>query len=84
MDRIRDAIHHLLAEDNPMSVRQVFYQLVSRGVIAKTEGEYKQRVVRLQTAMRRSEEIAIRACLRVQLRTRKGCEAKPDRGLTAC
>jgi hypothetical protein len=57
MDRIRDAIRHLLAEDNPMTVRQVFYQLVSRGVIAKTEAEYKQTVVRLLTAMRRSEEI---------------------------
>ena len=36
----------MLQADNPMTVRQVFYQLVSRGVIAKTEAEYKQAVVR--------------------------------------
>lgn len=40
-----------------MTVRQVFYQLVSRGVIAKTESEYKQTVVRLLTEMRRADEI---------------------------
>ena len=34
-----------------------FYQLVSRGVIAKTEGEYKCTVVRLLAAMRRAGEI---------------------------
>ena len=36
-----------------MTVRQVFYRLVSRGVIAKTEAEYKRTVVRLLTEMRR-------------------------------
>ena len=36
-----------------MTVRQVYYQLVSRGAIAKTEREYKSTVVRLLTAMRR-------------------------------
>ena len=40
-----------------MTVRQVFYQLVSRGVIAKTEGEHRQTVVRLLTAMRRAGEM---------------------------
>jgi hypothetical protein len=46
-----------LAADNPMTVRQVFYQLVSQGVIAKTEAEYKSTVVRLLAAMRRAGEI---------------------------
>lgn len=40
-----------------MTVRQAFYQLVSRGAIAKTEAEYKQTVVRLLTEMRRAREI---------------------------
>ena len=57
MDAIREAIYRLLAEDNPMTVRQVFYQLVSLGIIAKTEGEYKSTVIRLLVDMRRSGEI---------------------------
>jgi hypothetical protein len=36
---IRDAIYAIVAEYRPMTVRQVFYQLVTRGVIAKTESE---------------------------------------------
>lgn len=40
-----------------MTVRQVFYQLVSLGVIDKTEGEYKATVVRLLANMRRAGEI---------------------------
>jgi hypothetical protein len=35
-----------------MTVRQVFYQLVARGVIEKTEEEYHQTVIRLMTDMR--------------------------------
>jgi hypothetical protein len=43
----------LLASEHPATVRQVFYRLVSEGVIAKTEAEYKSTVVRLLTSMRR-------------------------------
>jgi hypothetical protein len=57
MQVIREAIYEILREIQPATVRQTFYQLVSRGVIAKTEGEYKQTVVRLLTAMRRAGEI---------------------------
>lgn len=57
MAKIREALYALLQADNPMTVRQVFYQLVSRVVIAKTEAEYKQTVVRLLTAMRRAGEL---------------------------
>jgi hypothetical protein len=57
MDAIKQAIHQVLAETHPATVRQTFYQLVSRGAIAKTETEYKSTVVRLLTAMRRSGEI---------------------------
>ncbi len=57
MDAIKQAIHQVLAETHPATVRQTFYQLVSRGAIGKTEAEYKSTVVRLLAAMRRSGEI---------------------------
>jgi len=57
MAKIRKDLYGVLEGDNPMTVRQVFYQLVSRGVIAKTEAEYKQTVVRLLTTMRRAGEL---------------------------
>jgi hypothetical protein len=50
---VRAALYRVLASEHPATVRQVFYRLVSDGVIAKTEGEYKQTVVRLLAAMRR-------------------------------
>ena len=34
---VRDALRELLAADHPMTVRQVFYRLVSQGVIPETE-----------------------------------------------
>jgi hypothetical protein len=54
---IRDAIYEIVAEYQPMTVRQVFYQLVTRGVIAKTEAEYKTTVCRLLVQMRRDGEL---------------------------
>jgi hypothetical protein len=49
---IRDTIVTVIEDDRPMTVRQVFYQLVARGVIEKTEEEYHQTVIRLMTEMR--------------------------------
>src|SRR5262249_28290646 len=57
IDAIRQAIYEALERDNPMTVRQVFYRLVSKGVIGKTEAEYKSTVVRLLTAMRKERDI---------------------------
>ena len=57
MDDIRDAIKTVLTADNPMTVRQVFYQLVVRSVIDKTEADYQSVVIRLLTDMRMSGEI---------------------------
>lgn len=57
METIRETIRRALAEDNPMTVRQVFYRLVSRSAIAKTEQEYKGTVIRLLGEMRRAKEI---------------------------
>jgi hypothetical protein len=57
MDSIRTSIYDVLVAESPMTVRQVFYQLVGRGVIEKTESDYKQTVVRLLGEMRRDHEI---------------------------
>jgi hypothetical protein len=57
IEGIRGAIRETLAADKPMTVRQLFYRLVSQGVIDKTEGEYKMTVGRLTVEMRRAGEI---------------------------
>lgn len=57
IDKIKHAIHAVLLSDPPMTIRQLFYQLVSLGVIAKTEQEYKGTVVRLTAEMRRAGEL---------------------------
>src|SRR5215468_9092821 len=57
MQALREAMYEVLASIQPATVRQTFYQLVSRGVIAKTEHEYKHTVVRLLGEMRRAKEI---------------------------
>lgn len=50
---IKEAIYAVVAEEHPMTVRQVFYRLVCSGDIDKTEGEYNATVCRLLTQMRR-------------------------------
>jgi hypothetical protein len=50
--RIRNAILDILSKDNPQTVRQIFYALTVRGVIAKQEIEYQRTVVRLLVEMR--------------------------------
>jgi len=57
MDQLRSTIYDVVEEDQPMTVRQVFYQLVSRGAIPKTEAQYSNTVVRLLTEMRRDYEL---------------------------
>jgi hypothetical protein len=54
---IRDAIKDILENDHPQTVRQVFYALTVRGVIAKAEIEYQRTVVRLLVEMRESGAI---------------------------
>jgi hypothetical protein len=49
---IREAINSILKADHPQTVRQVFYQLVARGVIEKTEAQYQGTVIRLLGEMR--------------------------------
>ncbi len=57
IDALRNAMVRVVREIQPATVRQVFYQLVSRGFVAKTEAEYKSTVVRLLAEMRRQKEI---------------------------
>src|SRR5262245_18521889 len=52
IDEIKATIIEVLRADNPMAVRQVFYQLTVRRVIEKTEMEYQRTVIRLLTGMR--------------------------------
>ena len=53
---LRQAIYNVVSEDRPMTVRQVFYRLVSAGLIDKTEAAYKM-VVRLLGVMRREGQL---------------------------
>jgi hypothetical protein len=57
MAAIRDAIIEVLRADHPQTVRQVFYQLVTRGIIEKTEAEYQTTVIRLLTEMRLKDQV---------------------------
>lgn len=50
-------IYELVEAEQPMTVRQIYYRLVSCGAIGKTEGEYKQTVCRLLTDMRRRGDL---------------------------
>jgi hypothetical protein len=50
---IRDGLYEIVAADQPMTVRQVFYQAVSRGLVPKSEAAYKSTVGRLLVEMRR-------------------------------
>lgn len=51
------AIYNVVWRYRPMTVRQVFYQLVSRQIIEKTEAQYKNTVCRLLTEMRRNGQL---------------------------
>ena len=55
--QIRDVIREMLEQDNPQTVRQVFYALTVRGLIKKDEKEYRQTVVRLLGRMREAGTI---------------------------
>jgi hypothetical protein len=57
IDAIKNTMVDIIAMDNPMTVRQVFYRMVAAGAINKTETEYKSTVVRLLGEMRRSGDL---------------------------
>jgi hypothetical protein len=62
---IRNTILDILEDDNPQTVRQVFYALTVRGVIAKAEIEYQRTVIRLLVEMREAGQIP---CLKLSQR----------------
>ncbi len=57
IELIKADIWALLHDEHPMTVRQVFYRLVTLNVIDKTEAEYKSTVCRLLTDMRRNGKL---------------------------
>lgn len=57
IDALKAGLFDIVEEFKPMTVRQVFYQAVSHGLIDKSEAEYKQTVVRLLTRMRKNKEM---------------------------
>ena len=57
MDELRVALVDIVRAGHPMTVRQVFYQMVVRNLIEKTEGSYNDVVVRLLVEHRRAGRI---------------------------
>jgi hypothetical protein len=54
---LREALYEILAAGQPMTVRQLFYRAVAAYLIAKTEAEYKNSVVRQLVLMREAGEV---------------------------
>jgi hypothetical protein len=52
MEKLRTVLYEVIQANPPMSIRQVFYQMVALGYVDKTEGEYKDTVDRLLIEMR--------------------------------
>lgn len=50
---LKDELFAIVAEERPMTVRQIFYQAVSRGMIEKSEREYKNTICRLLAILRK-------------------------------
>lgn len=57
IDRLRETILSIIAHHQELTIRHLFYLMVSRGVIEKTEVEYNNVVVRLALQLRRSGDI---------------------------
>jgi hypothetical protein len=57
IEHIRRELVRVAEENRPATVRQIYYRLVSEGVIAKTEQEYKGTVCRLLSDLRREGEL---------------------------
>jgi hypothetical protein len=53
MKTLRAGLYKILEKEHPMTVRQVFYQAVTRGLVGKTELEYNRAVMRLLIELRR-------------------------------
>ena len=80
IEALENALVNLLASENPMTVRQVFYRMVSIGAIDKTEKEYKNTICRLLGKLRRDGRIAFEW---LSDQTRWMRKPRTDRGLEA-
>jgi hypothetical protein len=60
IDALREAMYEIAREDHPVTVRQVFYRMVSAGLVDKREAEYKNTVARLLVEMRKDGELPYR------------------------
>ena len=54
---IKTGLYQILEQDHPMTVRGVFYQAVSHGLVPKTEASYRATVDRLLVQMRERNEL---------------------------
>ncbi len=57
IEHLESQLYDIVQEIQPATVRQVFYQAVSRGVIPKTEAAYKGIVCRLLSRLRREGDL---------------------------
>ncbi len=57
IEELQGHLYAILAEEHPATVRQVFYQAVTRGLIDKTEAEYKNVVCRHLGTMRLQKQL---------------------------
>src|SRR5689334_8261822 len=57
VEALKALIYKFAAEHRPVTVRQLFYLLVSCGAIEKTEAEYQNVVIRLVGEMRETGEL---------------------------
>jgi len=55
---LKSVLNNILWADHPQTVRGVFYQAVAKGIIGKTETEYKNVVVRLLGEMRKDGHLS--------------------------
>jgi len=53
MQIIRDGLYHILEQDQPQTIRGLFYQAVTQGFVPKTEAAYKNTVIRVMGEMRK-------------------------------
>ena len=57
IELLKEALYEAARINRPATVRQIFYQLVSQGIIEKSEAQYKGTVCRLLTEMRRDGDL---------------------------
>ena len=57
IEAIKTGLFKILHENNPQTIRKVFYQAVGRNLVDNTEAEYKGTIIRLLNDMRKDGTI---------------------------